>query len=47
MFIESIGGSGSYIRIGSVSLLIKGASGTFSLKSDKMMCRKIAFGGDL
>lgn len=46
-FIESLGGSGSYIRIGSVSLLMNGASGTFSLKSDKMICRRIARGGVL
>lgn len=47
MFTESCGGNGSYIKIGSVSLLMNGASGTFSLKSDKMICRSIALGGVL
>lgn len=45
MLIESSGGSGSYINTGSVSFLINWASGTFSLKSDSTMCRRMARGG--
>lgn len=47
MLIESNGGNGSYITMGSVSWLINGANGTFSLKSDKIICRKIGRGGVL
>lgn len=47
MFIESSGGNGSYINMGSVSRLTNGANGTFSLKSDRMICRKMALGGAL